>query len=197
MVLAADKRSARAREASAGTALFETGMGWIRATASERGITRIELLARAAGGRGSIAGRGKARQHLALLRREMSAYLRGRLKRFSVPVDLRRVSPFHAAALWAAARIPFGQVATYGELARTLGNPKACRAAGQAMARNPVPIVIPCHRVVASSGLGGYGAGLSLKVRLLGLEAAAAGSPPGAESRTKTRRRMSAVARGG
>jgi methylated-DNA-[protein]-cysteine S-methyltransferase len=75
--------------------------------------------------------------------------------------------------LRALARVSYGRTVTYGELAARVGQPRGARAVGQAMARNPVPLVIPCHRVVASGGgLGGYGGGLALKRRLLDLEGA-------------------------
>jgi methylated-DNA-[protein]-cysteine S-methyltransferase len=95
--------------------------------------------------------------------------------RFELPVDLDRLTPFQVTVLQAARSIPSGSVWTYGQLARTIGSPKASRAVGQALGRNPVPIVIPCHRVVASDGsLGGYsgGGGLQSKRFLLGLEGA-------------------------
>ncbi|TET95557.1 MAG: MGMT family protein, partial [Candidatus Zixiibacteriota bacterium] len=70
------------------------------------------------------------------------------------------------------ARIPYGRTMTYGEVARAVGSPKACRAVGTANAQNNLPLVIPCHRVVASSGLGGYGGSVEMKKRLLRLEGA-------------------------
>lgn len=86
-------------------------------------------------------------------------------------IALDGISPFLVACLLAARRIPHGQVRSYGWLAAAAGSPKAARAAGQAMARNPAPIIIPCHRVIASDGsLGGFGGGLAMKRRLLELE---------------------------
>jgi methylated-DNA-[protein]-cysteine S-methyltransferase len=86
-------------------------------------------------------------------------------------VDLTVQPSFLRRALTAARGIPRGQVRSYAWLAAAAGNPRAARAAGQAMARNPVPIIIPCHRVVASDGsLGGFGGGLGMKRRLLALE---------------------------
>jgi O-6-methylguanine DNA methyltransferase len=85
--------------------------------------------------------------------------------------DLRGVSGFQAVVLAATLRIPPGEVRTYGELAAELGKPRAARAVGQALARNPVPVLVPCHRVVAADGgLGGYGLGLEAKRRLLAAE---------------------------
>ena len=88
--------------------------------------------------------------------------------RTDVPVDLSSRSPFHQEVLRATARIPRGEVRTYGELAEIVGRPRAARAVGTAMARNPVPLLVPCHRVVPSSGgVGNYGFGSGLKAKLL------------------------------
>ena len=88
--------------------------------------------------------------------------------RTDVPVDLSARSPFHQEVLRATARIPRGEVRTYGELAEAVGRPRAARAVGTAMARNPVPLLVPCHRVVPSSGgVGNYGFGSDLKAKLL------------------------------
>jgi methylated-DNA-[protein]-cysteine S-methyltransferase len=111
----------------------------------------------------------------AAARRELDEYLRGRRTAFSVPVDLRHVTPFQRRVLEAARAVPRGSVATYGELGRRIGRPGAARAVGQALGSNPVPIVVPCHRVLASDGsLGGYSGrgGLRTKRRLLALEGA-------------------------
>ncbi|GBC61871.1 methylated-DNA--[protein]-cysteine S-methyltrans ferase [Desulfonema ishimotonii] len=102
--------------------------------------------------------------------RELDAYFEGRLKRFSLKLALN-VTPFQEKVLRALQDVPYGQTVSYGELARRVGNPKASRAVGMANARNPIPIVIPCHRVIGSSGrLTGYGGGLEIKQTLLDLE---------------------------
>ncbi|MXW89512.1 MAG: MGMT family protein [Acidimicrobiaceae bacterium] len=88
--------------------------------------------------------------------------------RTDVPVDLSSRSEFHQEVLRATARIPRGEVRTYGELAEIVGRPRAARAVGTAMARNPVPLLVPCHRVVPSSGgVGNYGYRPELKAKLL------------------------------
>lgn len=103
-------------------------------------------------------------------------YLAGRRKSFDVGTELGWVTPFRREVLLACAAIPRGQVATYGELARRVGRPAAYRAVGNTMRTNPLPIVIPCHRVIGSDGsLTGFGGGLDVKRRLLELEGALLG----------------------
>ncbi|MCK4277043.1 MAG: methylated-DNA--[protein]-cysteine S-methyltransferase, partial [Phycisphaerae bacterium] len=120
---------------------------------------------------GASTGPAKAEAHAAQAERQIRAYCAGRLRRFTVAIDLSGIPPFHRKVLTAARRIPYGRTATYGELARRAGSPRAARAVGQAMAHNPVALLIPCHRVVAAGGgLGGFGGGLALKRRLLALE---------------------------
>ena len=103
--------------------------------------------------------------------RELDAYFDRRLRTFTTPVDLALVGGFARRVLESTARIPYGVVATYGELAKRAGSPRGGRAAGNALHRNPVPILIPCHRVVpAGGGLGGYGGCEDRKAMLLALE---------------------------
>jgi methylated-DNA-[protein]-cysteine S-methyltransferase len=102
----------------------------------------------------------------------LKSYARGECVDFSdVAVDLSAFSPFYRAVLLACQQIPYGQIMTYAELARAAGSEKAARAAGSAMANNEIPIIIPCHRVIASGGkIGGFSAGLEWKRSLLRLE---------------------------
>jgi len=105
------------------------------------------------------------------LRKALAARLAG--KRTDLPwsaFDLSGRPPFYARAWQALYEIPFGEVRTYGQVAASAGSPLAVRAAGQACGANPIVLFIPCHRVVASNGPGGFGAGLAWKRRLLGLE---------------------------
>lgn len=105
------------------------------------------------------------------LERQLDEYLAGRRRCFDVAVDLRDLAPFNRRALEATMAIPYGETATYGELAAQLGHPGAARAVGNALSRCPVSIVVPCHRVVrASDGLSGWGADVAEKRRLLALE---------------------------
>lgn len=102
---------------------------------------------------------------------ELEAYFEGKLREFTVPVTLHG-PPFHTRVWKHLTRIPFGQVETYDQIARTLGSPGGARAVGNACAANPVPVIVPCHRVLAAAGLGGYGGGLPAKVWLLRHEGA-------------------------
>lgn len=104
-------------------------------------------------------------------RRELEEYFRGKRRRFEFPVDLRWGTEFQRSVLEAARRIPFGEYWSYADVARRVGRPKAQRAVGSALGKNPVAIVIPCHRVVASGGrIGGYTGGLDIKRSLMKIE---------------------------
>jgi methylated-DNA-[protein]-cysteine S-methyltransferase len=122
------------------------------------------------------------------IRRELDEYFAGSRRRFSVPVDLTLVKGFNRRVLEHTARIPFGTVATYRDVATRAGSPRGMRAAGNALSSNPVPIVVPCHRVVHSGGgLGGYTGGLERKITLLRLEGALdeGDDGPGEERRSR------------
>ena len=106
---------------------------------------------------------------LSELARQLEDYFQGKRTCFDLPLSLRG-TPFQLSVWQALREIPHGEVVTYGELARRIGRPRAARAVGGAVGANPVPIVIPCHRVVAARGLGGYGPGRHWKERLLRLE---------------------------
>jgi methylated-DNA-[protein]-cysteine S-methyltransferase len=105
------------------------------------------------------------------VRRELDEYFAGRREAFDVPIDWTLFSEFGKRVLQATAAIPFGHTATYGHVAAQAGNPKASRAAGRALGGNPIPIVVPCHRVIGTSGkLTGYTGGMYRKEALLRLE---------------------------
>jgi methylated-DNA-[protein]-cysteine S-methyltransferase len=106
-------------------------------------------------------------------RRELDRYFEGKLTEFDLPLDWQLSHGFYRKVLRATARIPYGQTRSYGEMARKAGSPRAVRATGTALGSNPLPIIVPCHRVLRSGGaLGGYGGGLDTKVMLLELEGA-------------------------
>lgn len=142
----------------------ETRLVPLAVTVANGAVTEIKLKAR--------ARRRASTPFEHLVARELREYADGRRSSFSFPVEPEG-TPF-CQAVWAELqRIPYGRTATYAEIARRVGNPKGARAVGQANHYNPVPIVIPCHRVVAARGkLGGYGGGVDLKRRMLALEEA-------------------------
>jgi methylated-DNA-[protein]-cysteine S-methyltransferase len=104
-------------------------------------------------------------------RRELEEYFESKRSGFDIPVDLTLAVGFGRKVLRATARIPYGKVSTYREIAGRAGSPRGSRAAGNALGANPIPIVVPCHRVVATGGgLGGYTGGIDRKEFLLRLE---------------------------
>ncbi len=143
----------------------------LRVVASERGVTGIGWR-RCGGPRGTSSINGPdAGPMLARAHRELREYFSGRLQRFSARIDMGGLSSFTQAVLAQTAKIPYGQTRTYTWIAGRLGKPKAARAVGHALARNPLPILIPWHRVVRKDGvLGRFVLGLKWKKRLLELE---------------------------
>ena len=101
---------------------------------------------------------------------EIKLYLKGKLKKFTSKLDITCGTPFQIQVWEKIKDIPYGEIITYKNLAQRIGKPNAARAVGNAVGANPVPIIIPCHRVVASNGLGGYSSGLEIKKMLLRLE---------------------------
>lgn len=156
----------------------DTPLGPLLIAATDRGVCRIsydpnagaelEALARAHGARVLRSPRP-----LEALRRELDDYFERRRRSFDVAVDVAALPAFQRDVLTELARVPYGEIATYGALAARIGRPRAARAVGGALNRNPIPIVLPCHRVVGSTGsLVGYAGGLERKRALLALEGA-------------------------
>jgi methylated-DNA-[protein]-cysteine S-methyltransferase len=113
----------------------------------------------------------EAPERLDEVRRELDEYFEGKRRRFDLPLDWSLTRGFRRSVLRATARIDYGQVRSYAEIADRAGSPRAVRAAGNALGSNPIPVVVPCHRVVRTGGaLGGYGGGLERKEYLLRLE---------------------------
>jgi len=160
-------------------ALLETALGWIGLARSDRGLVGLhlprptreqalaDLQARFPDGElTDLAVFGDAAEQL-------RRYLAGQRVRFHMPLDLSGVAPFQRRVLEVVARIPYGETRTYSWVAQQIGQPRAYRAVGQALGANPLPIMIPCHRVVGSDGsLCGYAGGLEMKRWLLQLERA-------------------------
>ena len=156
--------------------VVDSPLGPLLVAATERGVCRItydpepereeERLARTFGVRVLRAPRAVDRA-----RAELDDYFEQRRTRFELPIDLRLTGEFAREVLEQLGRVPYGEVTTYGTLAARAGKPRAARAVGTVMNRNPIPIVLPCHRVVGAGGsLVGYGGGLERKRRLLRLE---------------------------
>ena len=158
--------------------VVESPLGELFVGVSERGLcvisyevdpdVQIERLARGFGSRVLRSPRP-----VDPARRQLDEYFAGKRKQFGLDVDLRLARDFGRTVLEELGRVPFGEVTTYGALAAKAGKPKAARAVGTIMNRNPVPIVLPCHRVVGANGsLVGYAGGLERKQTLLRLEGA-------------------------
>ena len=172
--------------------IFKTKWGWVGLAATERGVRTIVLprptrraverelmsggLMAGVGGRRAVplpAETNMAVQHGRAARTAIMAYLQGRARSFDVPLDLEGQPGFRVKVWKVLQSIPYGRVRSYGWVARKVGKPRAARAIGGACGANPVPLLVPCHRVIAGDGsLGGFSGGLSSKKRLLKLEGA-------------------------
>jgi methylated-DNA-[protein]-cysteine S-methyltransferase len=177
-------RSAAARAAEEGLAdiayaTAESPLGPLLLATTSRGLVRIgfptqdldEILQDLADRISPRVVEAPAR--LDEVRRELEEYFESERKDFDLPLDWRLSRGFRSKVLHHIARIPYGETATYAEMAARAGSPTAFRAAGSACGSNPIPLVVPCHRVVATGGgLGGYGGGIEVKEYLLRLEGA-------------------------
>lgn len=155
----------------------ESPFGTLLLASTPRGLVRVGLPNQdSAGMLDDLAARVSPRVleapgRLDEARRELDLYFEGRLRDFDLPLDWRLTDGFRGRVQHAIAAIPYGQTRTYTEMARRAGNERAVRAAGTACGSNPLPIVVPCHRVLRTGGaLGGYGGGLPMKQALLRLE---------------------------
>ncbi|HUH77891.1 MAG TPA: methylated-DNA--[protein]-cysteine S-methyltransferase [Devosia sp.] len=166
-----------------GTALGDFGIGWTDAGVARRqlpGLEQEQLQERM--NRGD-ARPGKPTRAIEAVINQIEDYADGQIIDFSaVELDLTGVPPFHRRAYALLAQIGWGQTTTYGTLARQLGEVTLSRAVGQAMGANPIPLILPCHRVLASDGKpGGFSApgGAGAKLKMLALEGVAVGTPAG------------------
>jgi methylated-DNA-[protein]-cysteine S-methyltransferase len=155
-------------------AVVDSPIGPMTAAATPRGLVRITF----GGPEGALPGLARlsprvveAPARLDGVRRQLDEYFEGRRQAFDLPLDRALSSGFRLKVLRELERVRYGQVTTYRELAARVGSPRASRAVGTAMATNPIPIVVPCHRVLRTGGhLGGYGGGITAKEWLLRLE---------------------------
>ena len=158
------------------TAIVKTGLGWIGLAATVRGVSTVVLpkptrqaVEKALRDQGTKEAGAEC--HLQTARAAIVAYLNGQARTFDLPLDIEGKTSFQRK-VWAVLQtIPYGRVRSYGWVARKIGKPRAARAVGAACGANPVPLLVPCHRVVAGDGsMGGFSGGLPTKKRLLRLE---------------------------
>ena len=151
--------------------VVDSPVGELLLAATDRGLARISYTVD--GGDDELArafGVRVLRTPLDDVRRELDEYFEGRRREFDLPLDLHATG-FQSEVLHELARVPYGHTDTYGHLAARVGKPRAARAVGMVMNRNPIPIVLPCHRIVGANGaLTGYAGGLHVKRALLELE---------------------------
>ncbi len=157
-------------------AVLPTCLGWVGVVASDKGIRKLALPQSSPQGavdhiQPEASNAELAQVRFEDLRQQLESHFCGEPTTYEQKLDLEGAPAFFVRAWEACRSIPRGKTQTYSWLATQAGNPKAVRAAGQAMAHNPVTIIIPCHRVIGSDGsLRGFGGGLGLKQRLLELE---------------------------
>jgi methylated-DNA-[protein]-cysteine S-methyltransferase len=176
---AAAARFAATAGADVSYAVIDSPVGRLVAAGTPRGLARLAYVDDS-GGLDAVLDALAARLSPRILEaparldpvaRELDEYFAGRRTAFDLPVDWALVAPFGRRVLRATAAIPFGATASYAEVAASAGSPRGSRAAGNALGANPVPIVVPCHRVLRSGGaLGGYTGGLHRKEALLRIE---------------------------
>lgn len=155
---------------------IDSPLGRLFLAANRSGLIRLSFTDRAEQSIPNLDPRArlvKDGQEIQAYQQQLQEYFDGRRKEFSLPTDISNQTDFQRSVLRAIEGIPAGQVRSYGRVAEDVGRPGAARAVGQALGNNPIPIVLPCHRVVASDGsLGGYTGGLERKRQLLALEGA-------------------------
>jgi len=156
---------------------FDTDMGWVGILSSATGLLRVSLpqpsVQEALQLLGDSLDCATQAPHLFEdLVKRLRSYLSGHRVTFPDKLDLSRATAFQREVWMTTRLIPYGETRSYAWVAEQIGKPRAARAVGQALSRNPLPIIIPCHRIVASNGkLGGYSGGLEMKQHLLWLEA--------------------------
>ena len=145
---------------------LDTPLGDLTLEASERGLSSIRFPNRPK----SIAGRLTSNNVIKLAKQELTAYFASQLKEFSVTLDWHGTA-FQESVWRALTAIPYGETLSYADIARAIGRPRSARPTGGAVGRNPLPIIVPCHRVIGSDhALTGFTGGLNIKVALLELE---------------------------
>lgn len=149
--------------------LMDSPVGMLRLAASDRGLVSIDVK-KSSISREVTAADARAKAILQTTRKQLAEYFAGKRTTFDVPLDLMGTE-FQLKAWRALCRIPYGTTISYGQQAKNISKPKAFRAVGSANGKNPIPIIVPCHRVLAGDGsLGGYACGLKMKIQLLNIE---------------------------
>ena len=145
---------------------LDTPLGTLQIEATERGLCGIWFPSRSIN-QGPTPGKNRV---IYLAKQELNAFFAGELKTFSVPLDWYGTQ-FQESVWQALLAVPFGKTVTYGDVARAIGRPRSSRPVGGAVGKNPLPIIVPCHRVIGSDrSLTGFTGGLDIKIRLLELE---------------------------
>lgn len=159
--------------------LFKSGLWTVQVRWTSLGVSRVDIIAWPGKQHGGINGEGDLQEpglseHFYpssgltnMIISGLHGYLTGEAQECRLPVDLTECTVFQRKVYQAALKIPSGSVATYGQVASACGRPGGARAVGQALSKNPIPIIIPCHRVIARNGIGGFSGGMNLKKALL------------------------------
>ncbi|ABS61666.1 methylated-DNA--protein-cysteine methyltransferase [Parvibaculum lavamentivorans DS-1] len=158
-------------DTSLATDILDTPIGRLRLAATEAGLAMVVFPNQKDIGFPKRDGSATARKHLAAGLKALDRYFEGKQKSFSEIVLAPSGTAFQMSVWQALARIPFGETRSYADIAREIGNPKGMRAVGLANGRNPIPVIVPCHRVIGANGaLTGFGGGLPTKKWLLDFE---------------------------
>jgi len=145
---------------------YKAPLGVIEIEADNKAITGLRLFKKS-----PVSLQTSANPLIKEACRQLDEYFAGKRRTFELPLSPQGGTPFQQAVWKRLQEIPYGQTISYAQLAKAVGNPKACRAVGSANGKNPIAIIIPCHRVIASDGsLGGFASGLENKIQLLNLE---------------------------
>ena len=145
---------------------YNSPIGILEIKADDRALTEVNILRNE-----PVEMQTSANPLIAEACKQLDDYFAGKRRNFELPLSPQGGTPFQQTVWKQLQKIPYGQTISYAQLAQAIGNPKACRAVGSANGKNPIAIIIPCHRVIASDGgLGGYASGLDNKIQLLALE---------------------------
>ena len=149
--------------------IFKVANTFFKAVFSDKGLSQLDIRSKKT--KTSEKTSEKLSPQTQFLKEELEEYFSGKKKQFETPLDLQVQSIFTQKVLEETKKLSFGHTTSYGELAKKVGSPGASRAVGTALGKNPIPILIPCHRVLGKNDLGGFSLGVGLKKELLKVEA--------------------------